>query len=218
MKGKLHFHLPALSVLILVLALSGCGGGGENKNPQDTLPPRDTLVIDSVHHEGLFPATLAARMDQLCDSIFEGQFNRIKLEETDLTQHFPGEKETDYRRFVSLKAIKNSFGRGIQPRMTLRATRFADSTALRKNLEDWLNGMEHSGDKIVLGNNVEALKSPPFLCAVVDRDLFILKTACVYTGKEFDQLEALFFNLFRRRNASLMFRVTCEAGKLVVVK
>jgi hypothetical protein len=206
--------------IFLLLLLSGCGGKSESENGEKDSNAvkisHDTLLLgtDSASQKGAFPTSLKGRMDVICDTVFGSLFERRKLEETDLTQHFPHEQEIDYRRFIALKPMKTARGSGIQPRMTLRSTRFQDSTILRTDLEGWLNGMAINGEKIVIGNEVKSLKSVPFLCAVLGRDLFILRTACNYSGKDWDEMEKRFFSLFRRLNATLIFRVNCDAGHL----
>jgi hypothetical protein len=147
-------------------------------------------------------------------------FPDYKVVEMDPMEAYPKFKtaqETTFSRIRMKIPISNAYGKAIYPRLLLKAYRFANEQVLALEVEAWLNTLGSATHDIQLGQNVNSVKSPPLLCAVVGNDFFLVQAACVYEGKEWTATEQLFFATLNGQGASYAWKVKCDGGELVYI-
>lgn len=209
--------------LISCLFMNSCGGdktdAQQNSTHSETIVKNDSSKIGSGISDGnSFPISLKERSDLFCKQVFTGDFQRGSLQESDLTEHFPDERENDFRRFISMKEVKNSTGRGIYPRAIFMATRFQDEAALKKNLESWIQAMKKDEPQVELGLSIKAVKTAPFVATTLGNDVFILKSSCLYSSSAWEKLKTNFINAANEFQSGYLFQVTCESKNLDYLK
>ena len=78
-------------------------------------------------------------------------------------------QETVFSRIRMINPISNDYGKAVYPRVLLKAYRFASPVALTQEVTAWLNTLGSETKGIEIGQNVKSVKSPPLLCAIIDR-------------------------------------------------
>lgn len=123
-----------------------------------------------------------------------------------------------FRRMRILKPINIKVGSKVYPRHTVKGYKFASQTAMENQLAEWLNEHESSADSIKIGDDIDALKSPPILIFTTTDQLYMVQTSCMYRGEEWDRIHAAFEELVPDPETVYVLEIGCEAGKTVYLK
>lgn len=182
------------------------------EKPQAISPKPDNGIIQINETKGrqMSFQTLVA---QWTNAIFS-DYKKVDMDPMEAFPKYKTAQEIYFNRLRRKNPISNGFGKAVYPRVLLKAYRFADEKALTKEVEAWLNEFEGSNGKLKLGQGGVNLKSPPLLCAIVQRDFFVVQSACVYEGKEWSEMEKLFQETMMDTGADYIFKIGCKAGDL----
>jgi hypothetical protein len=158
--------------------------------------------------------TLAQQVEQWSLEIFP-EYKVVEMDPMEAYPKYKTAQETIFSRLRMKNPISNAYGKAVYPRLLIKAYRFAAPTALTKEVEAWLNTLGSATQGIQLGQAVDAVKSPPLLCAVVNNDFLVVQGGCVYDGAEWTATKALFFKTLETQGAIYTFEVQCKGGALV---
>ena len=199
------------------------GGHVSDSLKADNLPEKgnDKVIhpseIGEIESEGV-PKTFSERVSSSEKQFFGENYDLIGMDLLDKLPIFESATQSHYQKFRKKEPISNEYGKSIFPRPVFKAWEFRTRAELEKALTIWLNTMESSASPLELRQDVKAVKSPPFLCAATETELFILLSACVYQGAEWDRVRTAFKDYFSGEKVSLGFEVGCNAGELKYFK
>lgn len=157
--------------------------------------------------------TFAQQVTQWSSDIFP-DYAPVEMDAMEAYPKYKNASETIFRRLRVKNPISNDYGKAVYPRVLIKAYRFASTTALTKDVEEWLNSLGSEIKNIELGQSVKKVKSPPLLCAVVDNDFIVAQWGCVYQSKEWTATEALFFEKMKFSGAAYAWKIKCDGGEL----
>ena len=210
-----HFHI-LFSALFAALFIFSCGseeGNSTTQTPADTTAKDTAKVVDKVENNPNPSISFADELKMFVDKVFP-EFKEVKMEEKDATPKFKTATKSVYKRLQRRQPIPTEMTNAAYPRVFVKVWQFADSTTLNAELTGWLNSHESSDANIELGENVDNLKSPPLLCAVVANTVLMVQYACVYNGPEWDKNTEAFFAAMKEKNARYVWEIQCNSGKL----
>lgn len=119
-----------------------------------------------------------------------------------------------FKRMRRKNTISNSYGKAVFPKILLKAYRFSEMKSLTEEVENWIGGLSPDSIKVELGQDVPALKSQPLLCAIIQKDLFVVQTGCVYDGEEWAKDKENFFEKMKVYGAAYAWEIQCNGGAL----
>jgi hypothetical protein len=158
--------------------------------------------------------SLAQRVDQWSNEIFP-DYKKVEMDPMEAYPKYKSASETIFSRIRTKNPISNAYGKAIYPKLLLKAYRFGSQQALTKEVEAWLNSLGSATKEIQLGQHVDAVKSAPTLCAIIDEDFFLVQTACLQEGKEWTASKELFIQSFSSQGASYIWEIKCGGGEII---
>lgn len=206
-------------LLFFILFTVGCSSEENNQN-QDP-PPFEIKQPgeDQDKPEQIDPSaqavTLKSRFKAQVDSIFGNEFTDQGLDFGEEKPVFQEAKAAYFYKMRRNNPIRNDYGPNIIPRITMKAYSFEEEAQAIRNVMFWINMMETSDqDTVTIGEHVDAVKTPPFLVAINEGDVFMMQAACIYSGKEWDVIKQSFIDLHKNDGAAYVFETGCNAGEL----
>ena len=209
-------HFLFCLLILLTLPFAGCeeeqATNSEKETPTEVEKEASEVAgLESVPETQL---TFAERINVLCDTLFS-DYRKQDMQVVDKFPKFKRANQSIYRRFRRKDPIKVEINPRVYPRLTLKAFRFGDEKSAKAAVEEWLNEMESSEDKIELGKPVEALKSPPYFCAVLGTQFISVQSSCLYQHPTYDEMRNRFFSwVLAQADVRFAWEVSCSAGKI----
>ncbi len=191
-------------------AKSGSAGSFEEPQKQNDAGRDSTRQIDPA--AGLHE--LEGMTEEYMKTIFGDTWSRGEVTWEDEFPKFAEAGKSLHYKWISGEAETGEYGKVI-PRMGFKSFRFADQATMMVSANSWLRGEESSEPSLTLGQDARAFKSPPFLFAATEKDVFILKTACMYQGAQWKVLKENFKKVFSGEGILYRFEVGCNAGQIV---
>ena len=197
-------------LLLSILFWTGCTEGESNPtNPDENITqPQPTPGKPKV-------PDIEEQTTAFAEKVFP-DFQPTKMDPMDAFPVFQTTSAYTFRRLQRKKPIDAKVGR-TYPRILLKSYLFPNSEDLEKEVTIWLNGLENSADTIVLGQAVEAVKTPPLLCGITAEHFWMVQAACIYETPEWEADKERFFAEMKARKASYAWEVKCGGGKLEYV-
>lgn len=210
----LHPFLVTCAAALLLL-FTACGTADVDEDTQPDTPNTEPLdpnerPVESVE---IRPAKFADRADDLLKTLFV-DYREEKMQAVDQTPKFKEANRSIYRKFRRSQPIEVALSKNAYPRLTVKAFRFAEQEKAEEVSLRWLSGHETSGDSLVLGGPIDALKSPPHFCALVRNEFYLVQTSCIYQHESYDEMRERFEAWAKRSEATHAWEITCEAGKV----
>jgi|GEM_PF-5203350 len=210
--------LLSVSLLFLVLFLASCGEDSTSESQslpsqETTEPKNDNGAITTVPTG---PKNFEQLVNQLISEVIEKDYKQTKMDPMDALPIFGEANQTLFHRFQKRKPVGTKIGK-LFPRFTLKSYRFATEASADQRVTEWLNAFDSSSDSILLGQAVEAVKSPPLFCALREESFFILQTACLYEHPSQDKLKADYFAWMENTGGRMGWEISCKAGQLIYV-
>ncbi len=206
-----HFLWPTLFCALLFFF--GCqeNSTSASSTSEAPAPQADTsAAVEAVRDQ---PVTFKGRIEELCDTLFT-DYKQQEMDPVDKFPRFNRSNQNVFRLYRRSQPIKSKVNPRVYPRLTLKAYRFGDEKSVDATVEEYLNGQESSADQIELGDNIEALKSPPQFCAILGSQFILLQTSCIYEHPTYDEMRERFFGWVESQaDVRYAWEVTCEAGR-----
>ena len=203
-------------LILFTLTFYGCEEAQSSESKKETtseveVENNDQNGVEAVPEKQL---TFAERIGVLCDTLFS-DYRDQDMQIVDRFPKFKRANQSIYRRFRRKDPIKIDINPRVYPRLTLKAFRFGDEKSALAAVEEWLNEMESSEDQIELGKPVEALKSPPYFCAVLGTQFIAVQSSCLYQHASYDEMRNRFFGwVLGQEDVRFAWEITCSAGKI----
>ncbi|MCB9233573.1 MAG: hypothetical protein H6581_18090 [Bacteroidia bacterium] len=206
--------------------LTACGSQTDSKGPKwtdDTLETQTPKTIDPDDLTQVLPdqqeMNFETRVREVTQKLFSTDFKEDRIDVMEETPRWSNSKKSVFKKYLRQQTIANEYGNKIYIRPIFKAWEFKSEADMRTTLSDWLNGHESSDpDQIELGENVEALKSPPFVCAIRNQEIYMIFSACVFSGEAWDNLKKAFWDEFSQKGTLYLFEVACGAGTLTYLQ
>ena len=194
-RNKIH---TIKSLLLIALISFSCNVNQSGKVVSENLPEDSGTARQSnrgtAHADPMAAAISFTEITaRFADSVFGTEYSQISPDPGDDMPQFHSSMNQLIRKFRKKKSIENEFGKGILPSPVFQAWQFRDSIEADSCLLNWLNEMEHSGEKIQPGRAVSQIKSGPLVAFIHGQTLYMIKTACIFGGTDWEQLSNRFF-------------------------
>lgn len=79
-------------------------------------------------------------------------------------------------------------GSGIYPEFSVVLYDFADGQKANEKIVQFLSSFENSGEDIVVGTNIEAIKSPPMHILLCDNEAVVIQYPCEHMANDWEPL------------------------------
>lgn len=190
---------------------NGSGHAPAVDNPNGSTNNPDQNAVQTV---STGPKNFTELVELFTVDLIADEYKKVKMDPLDQLPKFNEANESIFLRYQMRKPTQVDRGMKTYPRFILKSYRFATEDAADRAVTGWLNDFESSADSIALGQEVEAVKSPPLFCALREDGFFILQTACVYQHTSLDNLKERFFTWMEDTGGRMGWEISCEAGKL----
>lgn len=215
--------MKALIVILMSLFLFlSCGEekGSQGKVAAPNLPEPNgpSVKADTLPEQGLTVVgdgeeSFGAWNQRLETSIFGEDYKSVSMDQVDKQPRLLKAIREKFVQYRKKKPVNSKYGKQY-PRFVWKAWQFSSRKQMETELLEWLNSHDSSDpDSISLGENVDALKSPPLVCAVFDKVFFIAKGACLY-GESWNGIADNFKEVLAGEQPRYHFEIGCEGGKL----
>lgn len=200
--------------LALLAGFAACTPSTDTEPDTPNTGPLTPPPVESFEKVEINEAKFSDRMDDLLAGLFP-DYKEEKMQAVDQTPKFKEANRSIYRKFRRTEPIEIALSKSAYPRLSVKAFRFSKPSIAQKVAVDWLGSHEHSGDSIVLGEEIEALKSPPHFCALYQSELFLIQTSCIYQHATYDEMRTRFEAWAKGVGVDMAWEITCAAGKTV---
>ncbi len=153
------------------------------------------------------------RSIQFAEKVFDKEYQGIEPSLGDDLPFFSGTQSDVLLKFRKIIPIQSGKHKGLYPRFVFHGWEFSSHEKLIDALLNWLNKMNHTGDSIRVGLNVEKIKSQPMLGISNNTHFYLIKASCLDIQLDWPILKTRFFD--GNREEGISFEIKCEGGKLV---
>ena len=200
-------------LLLLLSGIAACTPSTDTEPDTPGTEPLNPPQVDALEKVEIQEAKFSDRMDDLLAGLFP-DYREEKMQQVDQTPKFKEANRSIYRKFRRAEPIEIALSKSAYPRLSVKAFRFSGPAVAQKVATDWLAGHEHSEDSIILGEPIEALKSPPHFCAIFQNELYLIQTSCIYQHPTYDEMRERFQAWAGEIGADMAWEITCAAGKV----
>ena len=219
-KLSLPYLLQLKWLFFLVISVAVLSCSSDTTESATETPVQDTTTAPAASPNPKMTAMarakqMRARIEVFTKKLFKDEYMVEKLLPEELGPKFEKIAGGMYQKYRKIEPISNEYGDNIYPVKIFKAYTFRNHEHMDTCIVGWLNSFEKSTEVVALGEDIDAVKAPPTVVAIIGNAVYMLQTSCEHFATGEASLTEQFKAAFADNEIAYLFEINCDAGKLV---